>query len=207
MELNVDTLYELLRHVDLETFINICSMNKHIYSQCRSNLLLRKLYIEKKTDLFLEDIDANDPINSASAQGYADIVDELISRGYIPTSKTVMSAYDNKHLNVVFRLLADPLIDPAFDNSFLLSHAGFRGNLPLVAFLLQHPRLSVTLKQLLTAIGFSEVTRETASNEKDITTQTTILNLLDAYVRKTYPKFNLPPLPDRGNVRNLLKSV
>ena len=147
---NRDLLYEYLSKLDYSSIRRTCSLNKEIYLMCSIDeqigdlIRKRKKQIELRTDLFEK---KRDKFYEASKLGDVEVVDELIKRGYDPSSVgnwAIRTAVDYEHLAVVDRLLQDGRVDPSVYDNETLMVAIIKRNLRIVNRLLQDRRVDPT---------------------------------------------------------------
>ncbi len=160
-----DYLYELFRNSDLSTIRKYCQSNKQITNICSNDLKITQLiskkkeYVQNKTNKFLSSlidryykINNFDVILKTIELDDADILDELIYRGYDPSLgpggfsmmernfPVFVASRDGKY-NTLNRLLQDPRVDPTIDNNASLFSAVNWGKISTVKRLLQDPRV------------------------------------------------------------------
>ncbi len=147
-----EVLYEIIYNSYYPDITKLCTSNKLITSWCRLPYiakLIRQRQIEYKMDRFLQNLQNHlDPITEASKLGDVEIVDELIHRGYNPSTNNNLAirlASENGHLPVVNRLLQDNRVNPTADNNYAIRWASLNGRLPVVKRLLQDDRVRNSL--------------------------------------------------------------
>lgn len=120
LPINRDLIYEYFFHLKYPSISKFCLINKYVYNICSKDSYVRKLIrrkkIEHKTDLLINNADISDKITEASKLGNAEIVDELIKRGYDPSennNKAIREASAKGHLGVVNCLLKDERVNPS----------------------------------------------------------------------------------------------
>lgn len=154
---NQDYLSELLKNLDYDTIINLCSSSGVLNELCRNNLLVKKIiqnkreYVQRRTNDFLETLkDKNDAIPIASNERDSDdIVNELIRRGFDPSAhdNEAIAVYSAKgNINMIDKLLQDPRVANdlmAFERAVV--SADYFGQLDIGEWIWGNPKWRVTI--------------------------------------------------------------
>lgn len=146
-----DLIYEQLVKLDYPAIRQVCSTNKEVLQICQHDSLITKLInskrIQYKTNYLIQqsEHESTHPIIKASAIGDAEIVDELIKRGFDPfvlRNYAIGLASENGHIKVVERLLQDERVNPADNRNEAIELASKNGHIEVVERLLQDERVN-----------------------------------------------------------------